>query len=94
LFVAALIVCLISAGILNILRFRMKFRLMAVGLSVEWFMAQWDNPRMWRTYLSEAPARQWPIWHFYAYRLFLVCFVIAGGVVVLNIDKLGVTFGR
>jgi len=87
-FVAALVVCFVSASVLNVLHFQMKFRLNAVGLPVKWFMMPWDDFRMWRTYVTEAPARQWPIWPFYAYRVFQVLFGISGVVLWLNIDKL------
>jgi hypothetical protein len=45
--VAALVVCFVSASILNVLRSQMKFRLKAAGLPVKWFMMPWDDIRMW-----------------------------------------------
>jgi hypothetical protein len=38
LFIAAVVVCLLSAGIIIVLHFQMKFRLEAAGLPVKWFM--------------------------------------------------------
>jgi hypothetical protein len=93
-FVAALVVCFVSAGILNVLHFRMKFRLKAAELPVKWFMMPWDDFRMWRMYASEAPTRRWPLWPFYAYRVFMVVFAISALVVVLNANKLDALFRR
>lgn len=87
-FVAALVVCFVSAGILNVLHFRMKFRLRAAGLPVKWFMMPWDDLRMWRMYVSEAPTQQWPVWPFYAYRVLMVVFAISGMIMLFNADKL------
>jgi len=50
LFIASLSVCVLSAGILTVLHFQMKFRLEAAGLPVKWFMMPSDDLRMWRTY--------------------------------------------
>jgi hypothetical protein len=86
--IAAIVVCFVSVGVLNVLHFRMKFRLMAAGLPVKWFMMPWDDFRMWRTYVSEAPTRRWPLWPFCAYRVFMVVFAISGVVILLNADKL------
>ena len=86
-FVAALVVCFVSAGVLNALHFRMKFRLLAAGLPVKWFMMPWDDFRMWRMYVSEAPTRRWPVWPFYAYRVLMVVFGVSAVVILLNIDK-------
>jgi|HubBroStandDraft_6_1064221.scaffolds.fasta_scaffold114920_2 hypothetical protein len=77
-FIVALVVCLVSASILIVLHFQMKFRLEAVGLPVKWFMMPRGDFRMWQTYVSQAPARQWPIWPFYAYRVFQALFGISG----------------
>jgi hypothetical protein len=87
-FFAALVICFVSAGILNVLHFRMKFQLQAAGLPVKWFMMPRDDFRMWRTYLREAPARHWPVWPFYAYRTLMVVFAISAVVIVLNANKL------
>jgi hypothetical protein len=84
----------VSAGIVTVLHFQMKFRLDAAGLPVKWLMTPWDDFRMWRTYLSEAPARQWPIWPYYAYRVFQVLFGISGVFLLLFIDKLEALFRR
>jgi hypothetical protein len=78
LFIAGLAVCVLSAGTLTVLHFQMKFRLEAAGLPVKWFMMLSDDFRMWRTYKSEALARRWPIWPFYAYRVLLILFGISG----------------
>lgn len=86
-FVVALVVCLISASILTVLHFQMKFRLEAVGLPVKWFMTPMDDFRMWQTYVSEAPDRNWPIWPFYAYRLFQPLFGISGIVCCLALFR-------
>ena len=93
-FVAACVVCFVSAGILNFLHFQMKFRLRDAGLPVKWFMMPWDDFRMWRTYLSEAPAKRWPVWPFYVYRILMVIFGISGIIFVLNADKLDELFRR
>jgi hypothetical protein len=93
-FFAALVICFASAGILNVLHFQMKFRLKDAGLPVKWFMMPWDDFRMWRTYLSEAPANRWPVWPFYAYRMLMVIFGISGIIFVLNADKLDGLFRR
>jgi len=76
--IVALLIWFVSAGILTVLHFQMKFRLEAAGLPVKWFMMPSDDFRMWRTYVSEAPAKRWPIWPFYAYRVFQVLFGISG----------------
>jgi hypothetical protein len=86
--VAAIVVCIASASIGNVLHFQMKFRLVGAGLPVKWFMMPLDDFRMWRTYMNEAHARQWPVWPFYVYRVSLVLFAISGIFVVFNIDKL------
>jgi len=93
-FVAALVVCFVSAGILNVLHFQMKLRLNAAGLPVKWLMMPWDDFRMWRTYLNEAPTRQWPTWPFYAYRVLVVLFGISGVVLLFSIAKLDALFWR
>jgi hypothetical protein len=76
--IVALVICFTSAGIGTVLHFQMKVRLEAAGLPVKWFMLPSDDFRMSRTYVNEAPARRWPIWPFYAYRVFLALFVISG----------------
>jgi len=83
LFIASLVLFLLSAGAIIILHFQMKFRLEASGLPVKWFMTPSDDLRMWRTYRSEAPARGWPIWPFYVYRLLFVLFAVSGGIALL-----------
>ena len=90
--VAAIVVCIVSASVGNVLHFQMKFRLVAAGLPVKWFMLPRDDFRMWRTYLNEAPARQWPIWPFYLYRVALVLFAVSAIFVFLNMDKLSALF--
>jgi len=87
LFIASLSVCVLSAGILTVLHFQMKFRLEAAGLPVKWFMMPSDDLRMWRTYRREASAGGWPIWPFYAYRVLFIQFGVSGIVCCL-------TFGR
>lgn len=77
-FIIALVVCLVSASILTMLHFQMKFRLESAGLPVKWFMMPWDDFRMWGTYVSEAPTRRWPIWPFYAYRVLYILFGVSG----------------
>ena len=76
--IVALVICSVSAGIVTALHFQMKFRLEAAGLPVKWMMMLSDDFRMWRTYVNEAPTRRWPIWPFYAYRVFQALFVISG----------------
>jgi hypothetical protein len=76
--IVLLVICFASAGILTVLYFQMKFRLEAAGLPVKWFMMPWDDFRMWRTYVNEASTRRWPIWPFYAYRVFQALFVSSG----------------
>jgi hypothetical protein len=56
----------------------MKVRLYDAGIPVKWFMMPSDDFRMWRTYLIEAPRRQWPLWPFYAYRAAYVLFGLSG----------------
>jgi hypothetical protein len=92
-FIAALVVCLASAAAGTVMHFQMKFRLLSAGLPVVWFMMPWDDFRMWRTYLREAPAKHWPIWPFYAYRVILVLFIASGLSAFANADKVG-TFLR
>ena len=87
LFIVALVVCLLSAGTIIVLHFQMKFRLETAGLPVKWFMMPQDDFRMWRTYKSEAPARRWPIWPFYAYRVLFVLFGISGIVCWLTVFR-------
>jgi hypothetical protein len=77
-FIVALVICPVSSGILTVLHFQMKFRLETAGLPVKWFMMPWDDLRMWRTYVNEAPARRWPVWPFYAYRVLLVLLGVSG----------------
>jgi hypothetical protein len=93
-FVAAFVVCFVSASILNVLHFQMKFRLRGAGLPVKWVMMPWDDFRMWRTYVSEASTRRWPVWPFYAYRALMVLFVISGVVAVFTVHQLGALFPR
>jgi hypothetical protein len=85
LFIAALVVCVLSASTLTVLHFQMKFRLEAAGLPVKWLMMPSDDFRMWRTYRSEAFTRGWPIWPFYVYRLLYVLFGVSGLIAVLAI---------
>jgi hypothetical protein len=89
LFILALVLCAVSGIVGNILHFRMKFRLNDAGLPVKWFMMPSDDFRMWRTYLLEAPRRQWPVWPFYVYRVVMTLFIASGLVVALKI-----AFGR
>jgi len=89
LFILALVLCVVSAIVVNILHFQMKFRLNDAGLPVKWFMMPSDDFRMWRTYLAEAPRRQWPVWPFYVYRVVMALFIASGLVIVLKI-----AFGR
>jgi hypothetical protein len=93
-FITAIVVCLTSAAIGNALHFQMKFRLRSAGLPVVWFMMPWDDFRMWRTYLREAPTKHWPVWPFYANRVVLALFVVSGLFVLVNIDRLGALFRR
>ena len=86
-FIAALVACLGSAAFGTVLHFQMKFRLLSAGLPVVWFMMPWDDFRMWRTYLREAPAKHWPVWPFYAYRVILVVFIASGLFVGANANK-------
>jgi hypothetical protein len=86
-FIVGLLVCFISAGVLTVLHFQMKFRLEGAGLPVKWFMMPWDDFRMWRTYVNEAPVRGWPIWPFYAYRVLYVLFGVSGIVSWLALFK-------
>jgi hypothetical protein len=65
----------------------MKFRLYKAGFLVKWVMMPSDDFRMWRTYLFEAPRRQWPVWPFYAYRVVIALFIASRLVLLLNIDK-------
>jgi len=88
-----LALCFGSALALNVLHFRMKFRLVSANLPVKWMMSPWDDWRMWKTYRSEAPARNWPVWPFYAYRVLLVVFGLSGVMLLLNADKLDKLFG-
>jgi hypothetical protein len=87
-FIVALVICLVSASILTVLHFQMKFRLEAAGLPVKWFMMPWDDFRMWGTYAREAPSRRWPVWPFYAYRALYGLFGISGIVCCLTLSKL------
>ncbi len=84
----SLFVCLCSGAVLTVLHFQMKLRLEAARLPVKWFMTFGDDLRMWRMYRHEAPARQWPIWPFFAYRILLVLFALSGVPVAFNGDKL------
>ena len=93
-FIAALVICFASAGIGTVLHFQMKFRLLSAGLPVVWFMMPWDDFRMWRTYLREAPAKHWPIWPFYEHRVILVLFIASGLFVTANVRKLGALLQR
>lgn len=93
-FFVALAICVFSAGVLNILHFWMKSKLLAAGLSVKWLMMPWDDFRMWRNYLSEAPTRRWPVWPFYAYRAFIVLFGVSAVGLFLNLDKLDALLRR
>lgn len=93
-FIAALVACLASAAIGTVLHFQMKFRLLSAGLPVVWFMMPWDDFRMWRTYLREAPVKRWPIWPFYASRVILVLFIASGLFVLANVDKVGALLRR
>ncbi len=86
-FIVAVVICLVSASIGTVLHFQMKFRLEAAGLPVKWFMTPLDDFRMWRTYVSEAPSRRWPIWPFYTYRVFQVLFGISGIVCLLTLFR-------
>jgi hypothetical protein len=87
LFIASLSACVLSAGVLNVLHFRMKFRLEAAGHPVKCFMMPADDLRMWRTYKSEASARGWPIWPFYAYWVLLILFGASGIVCCLTLGR-------
>ncbi len=86
-FFAAIIVCFCAAGILNVLHFQMKFRLLRAGLPVKWMMMPRDDWQMWKTYYREAPARNWPLWPFYVYRAGVVVFAISGLALLMNADK-------
>ena len=86
-FIVALVICLVSASILTVLHFQMKFRLEAAGLPVKWLMTPLDDFRMWQTYVSEAPARKWPIWPFYVYRVVQVLFGFSGVVCCLALFR-------
>jgi Gpi18-like mannosyltransferase len=93
-FVAAFVVCLASASVVNVLHFQMKFRLKAAGLKVKWFMLPWDDFRMWRTYMSEAPIRRWPVWPFYVYRVLMVVFLLSGVIALFTVSQLGALLTR
>ena len=93
-FIAAFLVCFVSAGILNFLHFQMKFRLRDAGLPVKWLMMPWDDFRMWRTYINEAPTRRWPVWPFHTYRVLMVVFAISGVVMLFSGNPLEVLLRR
>jgi hypothetical protein len=73
----------VIAGALNALHFWMKAKLIRAGLPVVWFMWSKDDWRMWNTYRSEAPVRDWPVWPFFAYRLLAAMFIVVGVGLVL-----------
>lgn len=92
-FIIALALCFSSALAVNVLHFWMKFRLLNANLPVKWMMMPWDDWRMWKTYRTEAPARNWPVWPFYAYKALLLVFGLSGIMVLVNADKLDKMFG-
>ena len=87
-FAVALAVCVSSAAIATVLHLQMMLRLRDAGLPVEWFMAFFGNLRLWRSYKVDAPARGWPIWPFYAYRVFLILFYVSAFALLINRDRL------
>ena len=82
------IVCGCSTVSVTVLHFWMKVRLLNAGLPVKWMMMPTDDFRMWGTYRKEAPARHWPLWPFYAYRILMAVFVVTGIVLFANLKQL------
>ena len=82
------IICGCSVVSVIVLHFWMKVRLLNAGLPVKWMMLPTDDARMWSTYRKEAPVRHWPLWPFYAYRLFMAVFIISGVVLFANLKRL------
>lgn len=87
-FTISLALCVGSALALNLLHFRMKFRLIGADLPVKWMMMPRDDWRMWNTYRTEAPARNWPLWPFYVYRALMPVFALSAIILMFNTDKL------